>query len=156
MVVLAAKIVATFLLSAAIGILYRVPRSVVLYSSINGTVSWLILYGLIASGVNVIAASFCGRLAVGTIAEILARLLRKPATIFIIPGFIPLVPGREAYTTMRYMVEGWQLEALSMGVQTLLMAGAIAFGIIISIFSYRLAANFKFGNETGIGNADEN
>ncbi|MBP2655855.1 MAG: Threonine/Serine exporter, ThrE [Firmicutes bacterium] len=152
--VLAAKIVAAFLLSGAIGILYRVPRSVVFYSSLNGTISWLILYSLIENGVNVITASFCGSLAVGIIAETLARLLRKPSTVFIIPGFIPLVPGREAYTTMRYMVEGWQLEALSMGVQTLLMAGAIAFGIIISISGYRLAASFKFRNETG--NVDEN
>lgn len=140
---LALKIAAVFIMGAAIGVLYRIPRSVLLYASFNGTVAWLVTYALSQAGTSIVAASFVSSLAIGALSEMLARFLRKPATVFIIPGFIPLVPGREAFTTMQYLVEGRQLEAMSMGAQTLFLAGAIAFGIFVSITIYRLAITYK-------------
>jgi uncharacterized membrane protein YjjB (DUF3815 family) len=147
------KIAAVFIMGAAIGVLYRIPRSVLLYASFNGTVAWLVTYVLLQAGTNVVAASFVSALVIGALAEMLARALRKPATVFIIPGFIPLVPGREAFTTMQYLVEGRQLDALSMGAQTLFMAGAIAFGIFLSITVYRLGVTYKL--KSGTAHVDE-
>ncbi len=147
------KIAAVFIMGAAIGVLYRIPRSVLLYASFNGTVAWLVTYVLLQAGTNVVAASFVSALVIGALAEMLARALRKPATVFIIPGFIPLVPGREAFTTMQYLVEGRQLDALSMGAQTLFMAGAIAFGIFVSITVYRLGVTYKL--KSGTAHVDE-
>lgn len=142
------KIIAVFVMSAAIGALYRIPRNSMIYGALNGTVAWLVTYGLLQGGANIVAACFLGAVAVGLGAEILARSLCKPATVFIIPGFIPLVPGGEAYTTMRLFVEGQNIDAVSMGVRTVLMAGAIAFGIIISVTAYRLSAtNEDYGAE---------
>jgi uncharacterized membrane protein YjjB (DUF3815 family) len=151
---LAFKVLAIFFMGAAIGVLYRIPRSVLVYGSINGTAAWLAIHALTSIGANIVAASFVGSLVVGGLAEFLARLLRKPATIFVIPGFIPLVPGREAYTTMRLLVEGEYLSALSMGIQTLLMAWAIAFGIFVSITIYRLTITHQDKEETN--NVDAN
>ena len=141
------KIAAVFIMGAAIGVLYRIPRNVLLYASFNGTLAWLVTYSLLQAGTNIIAAIFVGSLAIGSLSEMLARALRKPATVFVIPGFIPLVPGREAFTTMQFLVEGRQLEALSMGAQTLFMAGAIAFGIFVSITVYRLSITYKLKSE---------
>lgn len=135
------KLVAVFLMGAAVGILYRIPRSLLIYASLNAAFSWLVMYGLAQSGLNSVAANFFGGIAVGTAAELLARVLRKPATIFVIPGFIPLVPGREAFTTMRYMVEGQYTQAWAMGALTVFTAGAIAFGIFVSVTVFRLAAS---------------
>jgi uncharacterized membrane protein YjjB (DUF3815 family) len=89
-------------------------------------------------GGNTIFANFFGSLAAGLLAESLARVLRKPATIFVIPGFIPLVPGRDAYNTMLAMVEGRYVEGMALAVQTFLTGGAIAFGIFTSTTMYRL------------------
>lgn len=136
------------MMSMAIGILYRIPRSVLLYASATGAAAWLVNQSLVDAGANIVTAGFCGSVTVGVMAEILARLLRKPATIFVIPGFIPLVPGREAYTTMRYLVEGQYLPAVSQGVQTLLLAGAIASGIFVSVTIYRLAVTYKLKSES--------
>ena len=44
----------------------------------------------------------------------------------------PVVPGAEAYHTMRLLVEGTYAEAGSMAVRMLLIAGAIAFGLFLS------------------------
>ena len=147
------KIITVLIIGAAIGILYRIPRGVLVYGSFTGLAAWLVYDGLSGAGVGIVAASFCGSLSVGFLAEILARVLRKPATIFIIPGFIPLVPGGQAYLTMRYLVEGRQLDALAMGVQTILLAGAIAFGIFASVTTYRLAVTDRF--KSGIDHVDK-
>jgi uncharacterized membrane protein YjjB (DUF3815 family) len=132
------KILAVFSMSAAIGVLYRIPRSLLIYASITGVVGWAVMYFVITSGVSNIMANFLGSMAVGLLAELLARTLKKPATIFIVPGFIPLVPGREAYTAMRFMVEGQYSDGVAMGMLTLLTGGAIAFGIFASSTLYRL------------------
>lgn len=132
------KIAAVFVMGCAIGILYRIPRNLLAYASFTGVVGWLIMYAVAASGVSSIMANFLGSMAVGLLAELQARILKKPATIFTIPGFIPLVPGREAYTTMLYMVEGRYTDGVAMGMLTLLTGGAIAFGIFVSSTLYRL------------------
>ncbi len=132
------KVTAVLAMSIAIGVLYRIPRKLLGYASVTGVVGWMIMYGVVLHGVNSIMANFLGSMAVGLLAELLARLLKKPATIFIVPGFIPLVPGREAYTAMRYMVEGRYDEGVAMGMLTLLTGGAIAFGIFVSSTLYRL------------------
>lgn len=138
-----AKILAVWIMGIAIGVLYRIPRRLVVPSSLVGVLAWLIYYGAITSGINAIFANFLASMAVGFTAELLARKLKKPATMFAVPGFIPLVPGREAYTTMLHMVRGEYLEGVAMGMQTMLIAGAIAFGIFISSTLFRLAANYR-------------
>lgn len=137
------KIIAVFSISASIGILYRIPRNLVLYASMVGVVAWLIMYYTMIVGATVVLADFLASIAVGIMAEILSRKLRKPATIFIIPGFIPLVPGGDAYTTMLYMVKGQYVNGVAMGMQTILTGGAIAFGIFVSATMFRLITNYN-------------
>lgn len=132
------KVVAVYAMSAAIGVLYRIPRRLLMYASMTGVVGWLVMWYVAASGISSIMANFLGSMVVGLLAELLARILKKPATIFSVPGFIPLVPGREAYTAMRFMVEGRYNEGVAMGMLTLLTGGAIAFGIFVSSTLYRL------------------
>ncbi len=146
------KIAAVFLMSASIGILYRIPRNLVVYASLVGVLAWLVMERTIMAGGNPILASFLGSVAIGLAAELLARTLKKPATIFIIPGFIPLVPGAEAYTTMLYMVKGQYADGAAMGMRTALIGGAIAFGIFVSSTVYRLAVNYKVeSNQQDVG-----
>jgi uncharacterized membrane protein YjjB (DUF3815 family) len=150
----AVKIITVLIIGAAIGILYRIPRGVLIYGSVTGLAAWLVTDQLYGAGVGIVTANFCGSLTVGFMAEILARALRKPSTIFIIPGFIPLVPGGQAYTTMRLLVEAKPIDALSMGIQTLLLAGAIAFGIFASVTIYRLSVGDKI--KSVLGHDDKN
>jgi uncharacterized membrane protein YjjB (DUF3815 family) len=137
------KIIAVFLISASIGILYRIPRNLLLYASLVGVVAWLIMYYTMIAGATVVLADFLASVTVGVMAEFLSRTLKKPATIFIIPGFIPLVPGGDAYTTMLYMVKGQYVNGVAMGMQTVLTGGAIAFGIFVSATIFRLVKNYN-------------
>ena len=137
------KIIAVFLISASVGILYRIPRKLLVYVSLVGVVAWLVMYHTMRLGGTVVLADFLASIVVGAMAEMMARMLRKPATIFIIPGFIPLVPGGDAYVTMLCMVEGRYVDGVAMGMQTILTGGAIAFGIFISSTIFRLVINYN-------------
>lgn len=137
------KIGAVFLMSASIGILYRIPRKLLVYASLVGVAAWLIMYYTMIAGATIVLADFLASVAIGVIAEILARILKKPATIFIIPGFIPLVPGGDAYVSMLYMVKGQYVNGVAMGMQTVLTGGAIAFGIFVSSTIIRLLINYS-------------
>ena len=73
-------------------------------------------------------ASFC----VAALSELCAVLSRTPATVFLIPGLIPLVPGGGMFQTMRAFVQGDPDTAARIGFTTLSAAGAIVLGIAIS------------------------
>lgn len=64
-----------------------------------------------------------------TYSELMARALKTPATLFVIPAIIPLVPGGSLFYTMSYAVRGDAEGARLSGIQTLESALAIAFGI---------------------------
>jgi uncharacterized membrane protein YjjB (DUF3815 family) len=59
----------------------------------------------------------------------MARWRKTPATLFVIPGMVPLVPGSSLYNTMSYAVRGEMEAARAYGTKTLLCALAIAAGI---------------------------
>ena len=61
--------------------------------------------------------------------EIMAKALKTPATLFVVPAIIPLVPGGSLYYTMRYAVQRDMANARVYGTRTLESALAIAAGI---------------------------
>ena len=63
-----------------------------------------------------------------TLAEIFARVLKTPATVFLIIGIIPLVPGGGLYYTMESLVNGDMQLFTRYGWETVVSAGAIAVG----------------------------
>ena len=90
-------------------------------------------------GVDIVAATLVGALAVGFLAQLLARRLAASAVAFAFPGVVAMVPGSFAF---RAVVGSLQIaaagaaaaptlvaETLSLGLSSALMAAAIAVGI---------------------------
>ena len=73
---------------------------------------------------------FIASLALTLYAEIMARVKKSPATVFLVSASIPLIPGGSLYTTMQYAVSAQWAEFTSQGMNTLLLAGAIAGGML--------------------------
>ncbi len=84
---------------------------------------------------------------VGLLAGIFSRVYKETATVFTIPGIIPLVPGAGMYYTTLYLINGQLEKAATTGTQTLLMAGSISVGLLVvgSFFKvhYRLTGTVK-------------
>lgn len=66
-------------------------------------------------------------------AELFARIRKTPATIFLVTGAIPLIPGGYLYHTMNNAVHGCWAAFLISGKDTLALAVAIAIGMLVAM-----------------------
>lgn len=86
-------------------LLMNVPVKKIIPASVGGMLSWL-LYLLLKDQV---ASVFYLLVLVGafaaTYSEIAAKLAKTPATLFLLPALIPLVPGGSAYYAMLGLVQ---------------------------------------------------
>ena len=82
---------------------------------------------------------FAGAVAVALYAEVMARLLKAPATGFLVVGILPFVPGGGIYYTMEYCLSGNTQLFLSTGIHTFGVAGAVAVGLLLASSLVRLA-----------------
>ena len=85
-----------------------------------------------ALGWNEFAGFFVGAVFATISAELLARIYKCPATIFLIIGVIAMVPGGSLYRTMFYAVLGEWGRFGTQGIKTFLYAVSIAAGIVIA------------------------
>ncbi len=124
---------ASFFATMAFGIIFNVPKRTILSGGIIGMMGWLLYsWFLAAFQLNMIAATGIAAFFVATLSQGFARFHKMPVTIFSVAGVIPLVPGGLAYETMRSFIEDDYLTAISFATKTLLISGAIAFGLIFS------------------------
>lgn len=125
------EFVAVFIMVLSFGVIFHTPRKSLWLIGLTGVISWagfLISHKMIN---NVVIPSFIAASLVGISGEIFARLGKLPVTVFVIPGIIPLVPGAYAYDTMLNMLKGQYIDGIKTGIDTLMIAGAIAFAIAI-------------------------
>lgn len=102
-----------------------------LIGSFLGALGYLIYMSLGFTD-NVYLQTFIGMFVVALLSEMFARIFKAPATIFIIIGCFPLVPGSGIYNTMLYAVQGYDILFISSLLQTLGISMSIALGILIS------------------------
>ena len=100
-------------------------------ASFCGFVSWLVFTLCSFVGTGIWADTiryFIATIAVAIFAEIFARVHKAPATLFLIIGIIPLVPGGGIYYTMEALINGDMQLFVYKGLSTGACAGAIAVG----------------------------
>ncbi len=122
-----------FIMFATCGfcIIFKVPVKHFPPCVATGSVGWLIYQLSMYYDASPVLSCFVASCAVGLLSDICARLFKDASTIFIIPGILCLVPGSGMYYTMEALLDNNMSEAASRGTQTLLMAGAIAAGLLI-------------------------
>lgn len=126
--------------------LHAKPLDIVV-GAICGAIGWFVF--TLTGGVG--ASSYlAGAFTVAVLAEVLGAMLKTPATVFLLPGLLPLVPGGGMFLTMRSAVNGLMAESLSNAYTTLFAAGSIALGIALASSGRRLlvllgmkSANFE-------------
>ena len=82
---------------------------------------------------------YTATLCIAFTAQVLARYKRVPATMFLIPGIIPIVPGGGMYRIIWSMLYETSTQAAEHFYETLLMAGAIAMGIFTVDTFFRIS-----------------
>ena len=99
------------ILTAAVGtlgycLLINVRRNKIVYGCLGGVVSTFLYCACVEAGLTPLLQNLIPAAVVTLYAEVLARVVKAPATVFLIPSIIPLVPGGRLYYTMRAIVDG--------------------------------------------------
>ena len=135
--------IAATLGSLGFGLLFGNRGIKLLFSALGGAVCWgvYLLAGRFGAAgfLQVLIAS----LAAALYAEIMARVMKAPATVFSLIAAMPLVPGSGLYRTMDSVLSSDREEALRYGISTVTDAAAIAVGIVAVSLVFKYASRLR-------------
>lgn len=124
----ALKVVFAALGTLAFGVLFQVRARHLPFAALSGGLGYLVY--LLVPGVR-FGAVFLASVTIALLAEVCARRFKAPATLFLVAGLIPLVPGGALFQCILHLMESRWAEALEQGIHTLLVAAALAAGILV-------------------------
>lgn len=124
--------------SLAFGILFNLWGRKLLSVTLGGALGWALFLLFSGLGMSEALAYFLVALLISLYAEAMARLQKAPATIFVAPSLIPLVPGSSLYYTMAYAFGGDTAQFTDKAVATLMLASALAVGVMVAAVLARL------------------
>lgn len=131
-----------FIATVGFGVLFNIRGKNLFIASLGAGISWFCYLATMKLSTSTFLAYFLASITAGVFSEVMARMLKTPATTFVICGIIPLVPGSGMYYSMYEIIKGNTTNALNLSLETLSIAGAIALGILfatsmIKIITYR-------------------
>lgn len=125
------------LISAAVGtvafsLLFGVPRKFYLYCGGIGAAGWL-MYKLMLEkvGLSIAVSVFLATVVIVLLSRYAAVFEKCPATVFLITGIFPVVPGAQIYWATYYLVTDQLYEALNSGFLALKIMISIVLGIVV-------------------------
>lgn len=141
------QIISSFTGSFGFAALYNLHGKKLWTAGLGGLISWAVYLAVQVMIKNNFLINMFAAMAATIYAEMMARTLKTPATIFLISSIIPLVPGGNLYYTMNYAIaKDWKLFYLY-GQKTIIAATAIAGGIMMASSSYRLYQEILHDNQ---------
>lgn len=124
-------IIFSYLAAVGFAVFLNAPKKTLYISGVIGMVSWIIYVILMRINIDMITSNFIAASVAALICELLARKMKKPTILFVVPGIITLIPGLGLYNTMSYVIDGNFQLAFSTGANVILASGAIALGVIV-------------------------
>ena len=116
--------------SVAFAIVFNVRGKKLLLFFLGGALDWTVYLLAVHNGYNDFIGMFLATMTAALFSEILARIIRAPVLILLVPTLVPLIPGRGLYNTMDALIQGDRERFLANGVSTVSCAAAICLGII--------------------------
>lgn len=126
--------VATF----GFALLFNIRGKNLLIASLCGVFSWAVYLVCDHYSDSTMVPYFICGVSIALYSETAAYLFRSPATVYLMPGFIPSVPGGAIFRAMESCLFG-DIAGFAEGlVNTLKIGGAIALGLILMSSFFRL------------------
>ena len=125
------------LISAAIGtmafsLLFGVPKKYYVYCGGIGAAGWFVYKIMLVNvGVSIAASVFFATVLVVLLSRYAAVFEKCPATVFMITGIFPLVPGAQIYWATYYLVTDNLYKAFDSGFLALKIMVSIVLGIVV-------------------------
>ena len=137
------QLVTAFIGSWGFAMLFHVRREKLLLASLGGLLAWgaYLLMGFVSD--QDVVRYFFASVALTVYAETLARVVKCPATLFLVTASIPLIPGGSLYKTMQYFMLNDLAAFSSQGLTTVLLAVAIAVGMLFPTAVFQLLRKMR-------------
>ena len=141
------KMFLAFLTTLFTGITLQTPKSALVTAGLTGMFGWTVYNIMIQLNFSTLFASVSGAVVIGGFAEIMSRIQKQPATVYIVSGIIPLVPGITSYDSMLNFINSRYIEGISLAFKAFLIAAYLAAGLALIPITVRfLRRRFgKFG-----------
>ena len=110
-------------------LLFNIRGPKLAWAGAGGALGWA-AYSLLMPRLGIFAAMLAATAAVALCSEWLARRLKTPVILLLVPMLIPLIPGRDPYAMMSALIRGEQAALADRARLLALQAGAIALGVI--------------------------
>lgn len=117
--------------SLGFAIIFKMKRRHLAAACIGGGATWIIYLICAHFGLDIFLANLIATLFASAYSEVMRNFCKTPRTVFVIPAVVPLIPGSSLYYTMSAVVAENENLAADYAIQTGLVAGAIAFGILL-------------------------
>jgi len=125
------QLTAAFLGSIGFAIFLKMKGKQIFYAGLGGLVTWFIYLSVFGLCQSDFASNLAAAVFVGIYAEIMARVNRAPATIFLTAAAIPLIPGGKLYYTMYGIVSQDHMMFMENGSDAVIIALAISLGFVV-------------------------
>ena len=132
-----------FLATVAFSVMFNTPKKELLYCGITGGIGWFFYALCMKLGLSSAFSNFWGTIFIAYFSRLFAIIRKKPISVFLISGIITLVPGAGIYNTMLHIIMSDNNMASFYGIETIKIAGAIAFGIIVILALPQFMFTFK-------------
>lgn len=108
-------------------------------ATLGGLLSWAIFLPFYHAWDSVFLPSLISAMVVYAWSEVMARVMKAPVTIFLVPGILPLLPGSFLYYTMQALMNNDMALFEHYGVTTIavtlgIACGVVAASIVVSYF----------------------
>lgn len=127
--------------------LFRVDLKNIPWGVLGGGLDWAAYLLVFGACNNIFASALAGAMAATAFAEIMAYVRKTPATVYLLPGLIPLVPGGSLYYTMSALIYKDYDVALQKGLATIEVMLGVSLGVVaMSLLVYavrHIATNKK-------------
>lgn len=124
------RIITSSVISASFAAIYSIERKRIPFAAVGGSATSL-MYILFS---HIMGSQYTSLLPAAGFAviysEVLAVKLKAPATIFIMPSILPLMPGRWLYRSVHGLVVGNMELFFQYLLQTLKISLGVAFGLL--------------------------
>ncbi len=123
------QVLVAFAVSTAFSVLFGVRGRHIVFAGAAGALAYLVY--LLAAPLGVLPQFLVYGAVAALAAEVFARLLKAPATLYLAAGLVPIVPGGQLYESVLLALSGSPTQSAWMLYDTLLQVGAIAVGLML-------------------------
>lgn len=113
-----------------IAIMFGIEKRVLFWALLSALICCLGYEVTLMLGGGLLVASMVGSALAAAYSDVMAHWLKTPATVLIIPGIVPLVPGGKLYYTMLGAVSSDMALFSQNGKEALLCAAGLTIGIV--------------------------